>query len=163
MCVTLAHPGFSRCGAGVRTGTEERRESREKEANKAREEEEEEQSAGCVRCVYRGRTVATPALLLLTTWQNLCRHAPLSTSRSSCCCLALLWAKIQSARSGHSLEGGKRDLATDVFPRIRGKGKAPQLPGFGADTVQVAEISMFLEARSAFDRPRSLILPGTLK
>jgi hypothetical protein len=42
-----------------------------------------------------------------------------------------------------------------------GKAKPPQLPGFGADTVQVAEISMFLEARVPFDR--SLILTGTLK
>lgn len=52
-----------RCRGSDRDGGE-RRESREKEANKGREEEEEEeeQSAGCcVRCVYRGRTVATPA------------------------------------------------------------------------------------------------------
>jgi hypothetical protein len=88
VCVTLAPPAFSLVAVpGFGQGRKrERRESREKEANKGREEaEEEEQSAGrCVRCVYRGRTVATPArcsrsLALLTTWQSLPSRAPLST------------------------------------------------------------------------------------
>lgn len=121
-----------RCRGSDRDGGE-RRESREKEANKGREEaEEEEQSAGCcVRCVYRGRTVATPA------------RCSLSCSLDDVAISAVTRATLDLARFGpessqpvtHSSRGEKRDLATDVY---WGMTQKPPSPGFGADTVQVA-------------------------
>lgn len=95
---------LSRCGAGVGQGRKrERRESREKEANKGREEAEEQSAGRCVRCVYRGRTVATPARSSLS-----CSLDDVAISAVTRATLDLfpssLRARIQSARSGdHSL------------------------------------------------------------
>lgn len=121
VCVTLAPPAFSLVAVpGFGQGRKrERRESREKEANKGREEaEEEEQSAGrCVRCVYRGRTVATPARCSLS-----CSLDDVAISAVTRATLDLfprsLRARIQSARSGdHSLtrREGKKGIWRRMF------------------------------------------------